>query len=306
VTVCVAVICANSMVMGMSDRMLTAGDVQFQPSTSKIWNLTTSIVMMSSGDVGTQSDIYTDVHKRVTAELRRNPSVWLRVETVAEYYRLSYFSLQRRRAEAQILGPLGLDSESFLIRQTSMEPDFVAKIGAELISFRMPDTGAIIASVNPVITVNEEPRAISPDIFVIQNGRVSCSDRVGFACVGAGAWHANSTLMLAGHTPSTRASKALFTMYAAKRRAEVAPGVGSETDTFVVTGLGGYSELRDEMMGAAAKAYAVNAKESARALAKAEKYLDEYIEQITNLPQSPESQADHGAEPAAPADAGAG
>jgi hypothetical protein len=71
-TVCIAVICANSMVMGMSERMLAAGDVQFQPSTSKTRDLTTSIVMMSSGDAGTRSEIFNDAHKQAADELRRN------------------------------------------------------------------------------------------------------------------------------------------------------------------------------------------------------------------------------------------
>jgi hypothetical protein len=50
-------------VMGMSDRMLTAGDVQFQPPSSKIWALTNSITMMAAGDIGTQSEIHTEVMK---------------------------------------------------------------------------------------------------------------------------------------------------------------------------------------------------------------------------------------------------
>jgi 20S proteasome alpha/beta subunit len=61
-TVCVAVIAhSKDVVLGMSDRMLTAGDVQFQASTSKIWPVTNSIVMMAAGDIGTQNEIHTEL-----------------------------------------------------------------------------------------------------------------------------------------------------------------------------------------------------------------------------------------------------
>jgi hypothetical protein len=302
-TVCVAVIAADNIVMGMSDRMLTAGDVQFQPSSSKIWPLTNSVTMMAAGDIGTQNEVHTDLVQRVTAALADNPKEWVRVETVTEWYRQAYFRLQRRRAERRILEPLGLDSETFLSRQSSMHADLVSKLGMELMNFQMPDTATIIAGANPSIVNLERTTA---HIFLIRNGAVSCADKVGFGCVGAGAWHANSTLMLAGHTPSTPLSKAVFNMYSAKKRAEVAPGVGSETDTYVVTGLGGYSELRDQIKDATIKAYDVYARENARSQHKAERRLHEHIEQIINPPKRPESQAVDGTQPEASVDGATG
>jgi hypothetical protein len=294
-TVCIAAIADSSMIGGMSDRMLTAGDVQFQPSASKIWRLTNSIAMMVSGDIGTQSEIYADVLTQVHHTLGPSPSHWLRVETVVELYRQAYFRLQRRRAEQEILAPLGLDSESFLARQASMDAGFVSNIGSELINFRMPEISSIIAGVDPALSWDKESKLIAPHIYSIHDGRVSCADAVGFACIGAGAWHANSTLMLAGHTPGTPASTTLLTVYSAKKRAEVAPGVGPETDTFVITGLGGYSELRDEIRDAVTKAYDINLRETRRSLARAEQSLNVHIQQIINPPKpAPESQAADG------------
>jgi hypothetical protein len=170
----------------------------------------------------------------------------------------------------------------------------------ELMNFAMPETATIIAGVNPHLA--GEASRTSAHIFQIRNGVVSCADRVGFACVGAGAWHANSTLMAFGHTPNTSLSKAVFNLHVAKKRAEVAPGVGSETDTFVVTGLGGYSTLRDQIRDAAIKAYNVYVNENAKSQVKAERLLHEHVEQIINPPKSLESQATHEPEPEAPAD----
>lgn len=54
-TVCVAAISQSStgtglMITGASDRMLTAGDIEFEPEQSKIQPLTNSIALMLAGD----------------------------------------------------------------------------------------------------------------------------------------------------------------------------------------------------------------------------------------------------------------
>jgi hypothetical protein len=82
-------------------------------------------------------------------------------------------------------------------------------------------------------------------------------------------------------------------MYSAKKRAEVAPGVGSETDTFVVTGLGGYAELRDEIKAAVIRAYNTNAMDNAKSAKKAEKLIHTYVDKIINPSKPPEPQTAH-------------
>lgn len=275
-TVCIAVICGPNAILGMSDRMLTAGDVQFQPSTSKVWPITSSIVMMSSGDVGLQTEIYSAVLGVVNARIKAQPKDWWQVKEVADLYRKSYFDIKKRRAEQKILLPLGLDSESFLSKQPGMHSDLVSKIGMELVGYELPGVAALIAGNDP------SPPGVDAHIFMIRDGELSCHDKVGFACVGVGAWHANSTLMLAGHTPDTPVNTALLNLYTAKKRAEVAPGVGGETDAFIVgPTLGGYSELRDDIRDAVFKAYETQTKSIVRAQKRAQESLDEYIAQIT-------------------------
>jgi len=283
----------------MSDRMLTAGDIQFQPSSSKIWVITRSIVMMAAGDVGLQSEIYTEVSKVVAAHVAATPTDWLRVEAVAELYRRSYFEIQKRRAEKEILLPLGLTSETFLTMQKAMDPGLVSDLAKELIGYRMPPVAAVIAGNNPYI---ENPESVSAHIFTVENGSLVCADKVGFACVGAGAWHANSTLMLAGHTPATPPAKALLSMYSAKKRAEVAPGVGGETDNFIVTPrLGGYDTIRNEIAAAVVRAYERLTTQVTKLQAKTEDSLQGYINEIL-APKAAEPQTADGAKSGAPPD----
>ena len=294
VTVCIAAICDTSMLLGMSDRMLTAGDIQFQPPSSKIWEITKSIVMMAAGDVGLQTEIWTQVRKSVDVRIQEKPNDWFRVEEVADLYRAAYFNLKRRRAEMEILAPLGLDSTSFLTQQKSMDAELVSKIAQELISYRMPDVAAIIAGNNPLHGAPKGSAVVSGHLFVVENGDVSCADKVGFACVGAGAWHANSAMMQTGHTPATSIPNALLNIYTAKRRAEVAPGVGIETDNFIITSaLGGYSDLKDDVMAAIGNAYTEYSKENELARKKAENSLNEYIAEITKPKEPATPQTTH-------------
>ena len=48
-TVCIATITSGS-VIGAADRLNTAGDVQYEPETSKIYSISNSIAAMTSGD----------------------------------------------------------------------------------------------------------------------------------------------------------------------------------------------------------------------------------------------------------------
>jgi hypothetical protein len=73
-----------------------------------------------------------------------------------------------------------------------------------------------------------------PHIYVVRNSDVSCQDPVGFAAIGAGHWHAESQFMFAGHVRLRPFPETLLLVYSAKKRAEVAPGVGAETDMFMI------------------------------------------------------------------------
>jgi hypothetical protein len=70
-------------------------------------------------------------------------------------------------------------------------------------------------------------------------GVVACADSVGFASIGTGKSHADSYFMLARYTRETLFHKALLDVYIAKRRSEVSPTVGPDTDIFYISPTGG-------------------------------------------------------------------
>jgi hypothetical protein len=213
--------------------MLTAGDVEFEPPQSKIIGLTSSIVIMIAGDASAQAEIVHKLSVEVANKIIQEPTRWLTVSEVAYLY--SDFALEFRndRASRSILRPLGLDHASFQSQQRSMSSALVKDLASELINFQAPDISAIIAGVDET----------GPHLFVADYSGVASQDRVGFAAIGAGYWHAQSHFMFEGQIPESSFAQSLLCTYSAKKRAEVAPGVGESTDMFAVWSLGKSSTL---------------------------------------------------------------
>jgi hypothetical protein len=245
VTVCVAAICTDDTVIGASDRMITSGDIQFEPPQTKIINISTSIAVMIAGDTAIQTEVLYRTRADVARRIEAQPEEWWRVSDVAELYRKYYNEAVARRSEQAILAPLGLTHATFLAQQRGMSPQLVRQIATELLNFEAPAAEVIISGVDNM-GLGDTPM---PHIYVVSNGRVSCQDVVGFAAIGAGYWHAESQFMFARHTRAKPPAESLLLTYAAKKRAEVAPGVGGDTDMFIVgPTLGSYVPINPNVL----------------------------------------------------------
>ena len=85
VTVCVAAV-SGLIIFGTSDRMITSGDIQFEPQQSKIVPLTNSIVAQIAGDVSIQTEIMQRVSSDIIKRIQASPQEWWNVRDVAELY----------------------------------------------------------------------------------------------------------------------------------------------------------------------------------------------------------------------------
>ncbi len=230
-TVCVAALCRfgsqtkyQDWVLGASDQMLTSDVIEFEPRRSKLEWLGQSLVAMVAGNVSIQSGIFSQLRSLIaTRDEASDPEVgW-----VAESYGRLATAAYRAKAEADILGPYGLTWKSFNQQQQNLSAGLVEMlIGGLAESAKDYDleVGCIIAGVD----------ATGAHIFIGKRGAPSCEDSVGFAAIGTGGWHANSYLMLQGHTREVAASAALVSVFFAKKRGEIAPGVGRATDVFSI------------------------------------------------------------------------
>jgi hypothetical protein len=172
-------------IIGASDRMLTAGDIQFEPQQPKIFSLSNAIVAMIAGDSSMQAIIMQKVIKDIRKRIDEDPSNWWMIEEVVELYRVYYNKVRLNMAEQNILAPFGLDNNLFISRQKEMDNGFVRQIATELLNYEAQRIEVIFAGADHS----------GAHIYVADNDKVTCRDNVGFAAIGVGYWHANSQMM---------------------------------------------------------------------------------------------------------------
>jgi hypothetical protein len=206
-------------VVSASDRMLTTGDIQYEPFKHKVGQLTPQALVMIAGDYAIHSEAVIGV-KRSIAERQLSD-----IEDIAGAYADQLRRITTKHAVQLYLAPIGLDHDSFITNQKDMSPQLVSELTAKLQRFRL-DIEAIVVGFSGPQWVR---------LFVIGSDCISvCNDDVGFAAIGIGAWHAKSHFMFSGYAADTaKFVDAVYNTYAAKKRAEVAPHVGDQTDIYV-------------------------------------------------------------------------
>ncbi len=206
---------AQGVVVGVADRMVTAGDIEYEPQSTKIRRITDSIIVMIAGEIS----VHAEAEGRLLVSTRKG-DVTQTVRGVAHAYLDALRAIRHERASAYLLrhpeDKEGRDDLSHLIPEYA--PDY-----------EDPEFDAL------VVGIDHYPRGrLSPHIYEIRQTTLRCLDHQGYAAVGIGDWHARSRLMLSGHTPNATLQDAVVAAFTAKKRAEVAPGVGAATDVFTV------------------------------------------------------------------------
>lgn len=281
-TVCIAAITERFTVIGASDRMLTAGDIRFEPDTPKVTKLSNSLFAMTAGDASLAKEIVDDVFAVVGHQIRTNPQEWVPVRFAAEAFAHAWANARRKRAELAILAPLGLTTATFLERQSTMAPDLVDRIATGLAGYVTPPVEAIVAGVD----------GTGGHIYSIVNGYVACGNSVGFVTIGSGGRHAGSQLMLAEYSPTVSLGEAMLLVHTAKRRAEVGPDVGTATDMLIVGPTpGSLVELGDHVLKLLDNEYEALRIQEQAALHNAKASMADYITELRNQHTKQEQEA---------------
>ncbi|SFS16516.1 hypothetical protein SAMN05421771_2926 [Granulicella pectinivorans] len=202
--------------------MVTAGDIEFEQEQTKIFVLTKSVIIMVAGDLTVQADILHSVIEHKNRQLNEYPDEWLSVKLVADWFYEDLAAITRQRAAKMILHPLNLDFDKLVL--AGIDSELANQLAKELLDFRIAPIQAIVMGID----------ASGAHIYEVSNEGVVCQDWTGFASIGAGAWHANSQLMFGEHVKHKEMAETLMLVYTAKKRAEVAPGVGEKTDMIVI------------------------------------------------------------------------
>jgi hypothetical protein len=219
--------------------MLTAGDIEFEPPFPKLFPLTNSIALLIAGDTSAHGKLILRVAARVSSRLAADQS-WMGVEEAAAMVAAEVTHYRLEVAEQELLGPFGLTMSEFLQRQGDFSPDWVSDMTSRVLGVK--------AEVKMIVAGVDQTPAGARIFIVNGDGSALCNDLVGFASIGLGEWHADSHFMFAQHTRNSAVPETLLRTYAAKRRAEVAPSVGTETDMFSISGLGRYAAISEQML----------------------------------------------------------
>ncbi len=281
-TVCIAAICENSQIIGASDRMLTAGDVQFEPEWQKIYRITGSILLMTAGQAIYQSEILNHLYRDVRERDPQNTGSLWTVEEIASLYAGHYAEAKISRAERDYLTPLALDRHTFLSRQKEMDATLVNDLARDLLNYRPLDVSAIIAGIDQ----------LGPHIYEVDEGDIRCHDTVGFVTIGIGSGHASSQMMFARHSRIRSLADTLFLVYRAKKHSEVAPGVGKATDMVFCSGPTNFINIGEHVLERLESLYGETQRETDAANTSAEAQVQTYLKELNNSqPPKPETSA---------------
>jgi hypothetical protein len=156
-------------------------------------------------------------------ELSGNTKSQQLIEVLAKNYQLT----RRKRIEAEILSRYGFFTfDEYHNKQRLLTDDTVKSILEELNEYEL-NLDLLIGGV--------DTQTSGAYLYTICDPGIAHSySAVGFCCIGSGGRHADPVFAFYGYKPSMRLEEVLYIAYVAKRRAEMAGGVGRDTDAWII------------------------------------------------------------------------
>lgn len=223
-TICLAALAIEGdqqVAVVAADRMVTLGNfMEFEHQIPKMVVSSNVSVVMIAGD----TLIGTSLAKDVAAQLQAGG-----VPTsgeIAGALAAAYGEVRKQKLEQEILSPRGLSLAEFYGRHTSLNAQIAAMIDQQMAQYNL-GVELLLAGVD----------AGAAHLFTVHNpgGGHLEHDVIGYAAIGSGAIHALQSMIGFGHHAGVPLADAVFHVYASKRRSEVAPGVGEDTDLAIIS-----------------------------------------------------------------------
>lgn len=203
-----------------ADRMVTLGSfIEFEHTVPKMAQPSPSAVVMIAGDTlrGTA------LARGVVSEFSGGAPT---IAEIAGRLAQRYVEMRRDELEFQILSPRGLDLASLYGAHQALNPQLIMVLDQQMSQYNL-GVELLVAGVD----------AEGAHLYSVQNpGQpASQNDVIGYAAIGSGGIHGVQAMIGFRHAPSTDLRETVFQVYASKRRAEHAPGVGLDTDLAIVS-----------------------------------------------------------------------
>jgi 20S proteasome alpha/beta subunit len=209
-----------SAVVVASDRMVTMGGItEFEHEVPKVTQIGDRIVALAAGDALRGAQLINELRRDVHHGAQQ-------LQNVAATAAALYAALRRQQIESEILSPRGITMQQFYQGlQQAMLPQLVINIDNLIGTFNY--------NLEVLIAGADDSGA---HLYAITNPGGSYDDfqPIGYAAIGSGALHAVQSLIGMRQAPLRSLHETVFNVYASKRRAEAAPGVGRETDVVII------------------------------------------------------------------------
>jgi 20S proteasome alpha/beta subunit len=229
-TVCISALCAKAdapakNVIVISDRMVTLGRLtEFEHEVPKITNIAPKVVVLVAGDAIRGSQLI----KNVTEGGPASPFV----RDLAQLTASRYSEMRDAQIEAEIFRPRGLTRLQFY-------QGGAPAIGQQSQLFFGIDNQVATFNFNVEMIVTGVDDHGGHLFYVGNPGQtISSFHQIGYHAIGSGSLQALQSMIGFGHTSARPIHQTVFACYASKRRAEVAPGVGKDTDLAILTDAG--------------------------------------------------------------------
>ncbi len=226
-TICIAASCDGGKKCVVSaDREVTAQSLSLEfEHEKKIDVIGQSCVVMASGDSLLADEVSERTRRRVSIEGLST------IQQIAEALADVYLQCHLARAEGVILRPHGWTWTTYQQEGAQRIPTQVyMQIDSQLWNFGINVAEFLVAGVDEsgahIFRVHYEGMP--------GGGWLEWCDRLGYRAIGSGGPHASILLALQGQRRTLPVGETIFNVYSAKKNAEIAPGVGLETDVAVI------------------------------------------------------------------------
>ncbi len=223
-TVCIAALYDNGKgCVLVSDQMITAHfPIGYEFENAEVEKIVkvneASVYALISGDVLFANEVLATAKKDIAAQGMTTTSI------IAETIRKAYQNIRRQRVIRNELEPRGLDLTTYYQNQQRLLPQITQIIDSNFKQYN-PGTELILAG-------TEEKGC---NIFTIVNpGEMVCQTPLGYATIGSGAPHAMYSLIDSSYKKSLNKEAVEKIVKDAKKRSEVAPGVGRATTAIII------------------------------------------------------------------------
>lgn len=222
-TVCIAGLCNESKsVVLASDRMITMRypPMEFEHGIPKLEIICPACMVLTAGDALAHADLCRVV--RNTVRLLSQP----RIVVITEEVRKAYVAMRLQAISQRLLEPRGWKLDDFYGKYIRIVPtDIVVTLDHQIANFNY-GLDVLVAGAD----------ADEAHIYGLRHpGEVDCYDSIGYHAIGIGYIHAVQNLIANKYLSSLGTNLAVYFAYEAKRSAEVAPGVGKDTDMVIIT-----------------------------------------------------------------------